>query len=62
MRPKPEEEKMLEIAAIRRLKTRQLTEWERDFVRNAEAQIRRRQLTEKQKYWLKKLKEKYLQR
>lgn len=54
---KQEEEKMLELAAIRRLKAKPLLEWEKDFIRNVE---RRSSLTEKQRIWLKRLKEKYL--
>ncbi len=61
MNQKPEEEKMLAMAAIRRLKNRQLLEWEKDFVRNAENQLQKGKLTEKQAMWLQRLKEKYLQ-
>ncbi len=60
MNEEPEEEKMLAMAAIRRLKPQPLLEWEKDFIRNAEARMQRGGLTEKQKLWLKRLKEKYL--
>lgn len=56
-----EEQKILEMAAIRKLKTMQLSEWERDFVRNVEDRLKKGELTENQKKWLNKLKEKYLQ-
>ncbi len=49
------------MAAIRKLKTMQLSEWERDFVRNVEDRLKKGELTENQKKWLNKLKEKYLQ-
>ena len=60
MNEKPEEEKMLQLAALRRLRSMQLLDWEKDFVRNAENQMQRGNLTEKQKIWLNRLKEKYL--
>lgn len=62
MKEKPEEEKILIIAAIRKLKTKQLSDWEKDFIRNVEARIQRGELTEKQKAWLSELRKKYLQK
>ena len=55
-------EKILMMTALRRLKSQTLLEWEKDFVKNAEMRMQRGQLTEKQKLWLKRLKEKYLQK
>lgn len=60
MNEKPEEEKMLLMAALRKLKAQQLAEWERDFIKNAESRVQKGSLTEKQKAWLQRLKEKYL--
>lgn len=59
MKEKSEEEKVLEMAAIRRLKTIQLSDWEKDFIDNCS---KKGELTENQKKWLNKLKEKYLQK
>jgi hypothetical protein len=60
MQIKPEEEKILQMAAIRKLKALKLAGWERDFIRNAEHQLKSRGLTEKQAMWLEKLKRKYV--
>jgi len=61
MTEKPEEEKMLALAALRRLKSKQLVEWEKNFVENTERHLQQGHMTEKQKMWLQRLKEKYLQ-
>ncbi|GEM_PF-3778248 len=62
MRESPEEEKILTMAAVRKLKGMQLLTWEKDFIHNAESQLQKGRLTEKQKMWLQRLKEKYLER
>ena len=57
-----EEKEVLTMAAIRKLKNRQLSDWEKDFIGNIEDRLQKTGLTENQKTWLNRLKKKYLQK